>query len=68
MAHFKAFIHILSTNNIYNGHIYVRKCHLEPRKKLIFLPQNQPCPAARDHSILVYVTHRHTETGDLYID
>ena len=42
MAHLKAFIHILTTNNIYNGHIYVRKCHLEPRKKLIFLPQYQP--------------------------
>ena len=42
-ANLKAFSHILTTNNIYNGHIYVRKSHLEPRKKLIFLPQNQPC-------------------------
>ena len=42
-ANLKAFLYILTTNDIYNGHIYVLKSHLEQRKKLIFLPQNQVC-------------------------
>ena len=42
-ANLRAFSYIFSSNNIYNGHMCVWKSHLEPRKKLIFLPQNQPC-------------------------
>ena len=36
-ANLRAFSHIFATNNIYNDHICVRKSHLDPRKKLIFL-------------------------------
>ena len=42
-ANLRAFSYIFTSNNIYNGHMCVWKSHLEPRKKLIFLPQNQPC-------------------------
>ena len=42
-ANLRAFSHIFTTNNRQIGHMCVRKSHLEPRKKLIFLPQNQPC-------------------------
>ena len=41
-ANLRAFSYIFTSNNIYNGHMCVWKSHLEPRKKLIFLPQNQP--------------------------
>ena len=44
-ANLRAFSHTFTKNNIHNGDVCVRKSHLEPRKKLIFLPQNQPCDA-----------------------
>ena len=41
-ANLRAFSYIFTSNNINNDHMCVWKSHLEPRKKLIFLPQNQP--------------------------
>ena len=42
-ANLRAFSYIFTSNNIYNGHMCVWESHLEPRKKLIFLPPNRPC-------------------------